>query len=264
MDALWTERAVRITSLTHRFVEADEGTCANARKHVGLSLTLQPFNHFSTGPNTPVNTVDSVVTTLCITIVQPCELYCASQLSGGVWACRTPASRGRWQISAPRCRGWESFRANALNAAESCAGRAARGAWLGLGAWAAAVPGREADQVRGRGWAWGHGWAGRGGWGAWAAAGHGAPGAWLPGADGRGATHSPYTVAHGGNCTNRATTRRRHAVKQLLMLQNPPPARAAGTTRTRGHDKNRTARPRCLGAATTTAATTAEPSRAQP
>ena len=113
VDALWTERAVRITSLTHRFVEADEGTCANARKHVGLSLTLQPFNHFSAGPNTPVNTVDSVVTTLCITIVQPCELYCASQSSGGVWACRTPVSRGRWQISAPRCRGWESFRANA-------------------------------------------------------------------------------------------------------------------------------------------------------
>lgn len=113
MDALWTERAVRITLLSHRFVEADEGTCANARKHVGLSLTLQPFNHVSEGPNTPVNTVDSVVTTLCITIVQPCELYCASQSSGGVWACRTPVSRGRWQISAPRCRGWESFRANA-------------------------------------------------------------------------------------------------------------------------------------------------------
>ena len=113
MDTLWTERAVRITLLSHRFVEADEGTCANARKHVGLSLTLQPFNHVSEGPNTPVNTVDSVVTTLCITIVQPCELYRASQSSGGVWACRTPVSRGRWQISAPRCRGWESFRANA-------------------------------------------------------------------------------------------------------------------------------------------------------
>lgn len=113
MDALWTERAVRITSLTHRFVEAGEETSTNARKHVGLSLTLQPFNHVSEGPNTPVNTVDSVVTTLCITIVQPCELYCASQFSGGVWACRTPASRGRWQISAPRCRGWVPFWANA-------------------------------------------------------------------------------------------------------------------------------------------------------
>ena len=113
MDTLWTERAVRITLLSHRFVEADEGTCANARKHVGLSLTLQPVHHVPEGPNTPVNTVDSVVTTLCITIVQPGELYCASQFSGGVWACRTPASRGRWQISAPRCRGWEAFRTNA-------------------------------------------------------------------------------------------------------------------------------------------------------
>ena len=107
------------------------------------------------------------------------------------------------------------------------------------GAWAAVLR-RGADQVRGRGWAWGHGWAGR------------------------GAAQSPYTVTHGGNCTNRATTRRRHAVKQLLMLQNPPPARAAGTTQTRGHDKNRIARPRCLGAAATTAATPAESSRAQP
>ena len=49
----------------------------------------------------------------------------------------------------------------------------------------------------GPGWAWGHGWAGR------------------------GTAQSPYTVTHGGNCTNRAATRRRHAVKQLLMLQNP-------------------------------------------
>ena len=113
MDALWTERAVRITLLSHRFVEADEGTCANARKHVGLSLTLQPVHHVPKDPNTPVNTVDSVVTTLWITIVQPGELYCASQFSGGVWACRTPASRGPWQISAPRCRGWEPFRTNA-------------------------------------------------------------------------------------------------------------------------------------------------------
>ena len=80
----------------------------------------------------------------------------------------------------------------------------------------------------------------------------------------RGATHSHHAVARGGNCTIRATTRRRHAVKQLLMLQNPPPARVAGTTRTRGRNKNRTARPRCLGAAATTAATPAESSRAQP
>lgn len=96
-------------------------------------------------------------------------------------------------------------------------------------------------------------------------AGPGAPGgAWGPGRGARGATHSPHAVARGGNCTIRATTRRRHAVKQLLMLQNPPPARVAGTTRTRGHDTNRTAQPRCLGAAATTAASPAEPSRAQP
>lgn len=81
------------------------------------------------------------------------------------------------------------------------------------GAWAAVLR-RGADQVRGRGWAWGHGWAGR------------------------GAAQSPYTVTHGGNCTNRAATRRRHAVKQLLMLQNPPITRQEGTTRTEqpGHD----------------------------
>ena len=84
MDTLWTERAVRITSLTHRFVEADEGTCANARKHVGLSLTLQPFNHVSEGPNTPVNTVDSVVTTLCITTCQPAKKCRASHSPVGV------------------------------------------------------------------------------------------------------------------------------------------------------------------------------------
>ena len=89
-----------------------------------------------------------------------------------------------------------------------------------------------------------------GGWGAWA------------GRPGRHPCH--HAVARGGNCNIRATTRRRHAVKQLLMLQNPPPARVAGTTRTRGHDTNRTAQPRCLGAAATTAASPAEPSRAQP
>ena len=56
------------------------------------------------------------------------------------------------------------------------------------------------------------------------------------------------------------TTRRKTAPNAA----KPPPARAAGTTRTRGHDKNRPARPRCLGAAATTAATPAESSRAQP
>ena len=142
--------------------------------------------------------------------------------------------------------------------------KAARDGLPGGPGWAwAAVLRREADQVQGARRGLGA-WAAAGRLGAWAAAGHGAPGAWLPGADGRGATQSPYTVTHGGNCTNRATTRRRHAVKQLLMLQNPPPARAAGTTQTRGHDKNRIARPRCLGAAATTAATPAESSRAQP
>ena len=94
--------------------------------------------------------------------------------------------------------------------------------------------------------AWGRGWArrGLGAWVGqagprWAARGHG----WAA----RGATHSPHTVAHGGNCTNRATTRRRHAVKQLLMLQNPPITRQEGTTRTEqpGHDAwKRLQRPR--------------------
>ena len=41
------ERAVRITSLAHGFVEVDEVASTNARKHVGLSLTLQPFNNYS-------------------------------------------------------------------------------------------------------------------------------------------------------------------------------------------------------------------------
>ena len=63
----------------------------------------------------------------------------------------------------------------------------------------------------------------------------------------------PHTVAHGGNCTNRAATRRRHAVKQLLMLQNPhrpglqAPHGPEGTTRIEqpGHDAwERLQRPR--------------------
>lgn len=69
------------------------------------------------------------------------------------------------------------------------------------------LPGGQAGPV-GMG---GPGWAGRGH--GWAARGHG----WAA----RGSTHSPHTVAYGGNCTNRATTRRRHAAKQLLMLQTP-------------------------------------------
>ena len=89
------------------------------------------------------------------------------------------------------------------------------------------------------GGAWGHGWAARGH--GWARRG---PGAWV---GGPGRHPCPHTVAHGGNCTNRATTRRRHAVKQLLMLQNPPITRQEGTTRTEqpGHDAwKRLQRPR--------------------
>ena len=131
-------------------------------------------------------------------------------------------------------------------------GTRATGAWVGgPGAWG---PGGPAGPGRGLG-PGGHG--GLGGPGAWAGPG-GMGGA--PGAPPIAPTPSPA----GGDCTIRATTRRRHAVKQLLMLQNPPPARVAGTTRTRGHDTNRTAQPRCLGAAATTAASPAEPSRAQP
>ena len=111
--------------------------------------------------------------------------------------------------------------------------------------------------------AWGPGPGGLGpggGWGAWGAWGPGgARGTWAgrlggmggaPGGHGRGArgaTHSHHAVARGGNCTIRATTRRRHAVKQLLMLQNPPPARAEGATRTEqpSHDAwERLQRPR--------------------
>ena len=91
----------------------------------------------------------------------------------------------------------------------------------------------------GPGGARGHGWAWVGGPGPCGAWGHG----WAA----RGATHSPHTVTHGGNCTNRATTRRRHAAKQLLKLQNPPITRQEGTTRTEqpGHDAwKRLQRPR--------------------
>ena len=105
------------------------------------------------------------------------------------------------------------------------------GARRGLGAWG---PG-----ARGLG-AWG-----LGAWGLGAAGGHGRGLGARRGA--RGATHSHHAVARGGNCTIRATTRRRHAVKQLLMLQNPPPARAEGATRTEqpSHDAwERLQRPR--------------------
>ena len=94
----------------------------------------------------------------------------------------------------------------------------------------------------GPGGAWGHGWAARGPGGAW---GHG----WSAGGVGgpERPPIAPTPSSTGGNCTNRATTRRRHAVKQLLMLQNPPITRQEGTTRTEepGHDAwERLQRPR--------------------
>ena len=132
-------------------------------------------------------------------------------------------------------------------------GTRATGAWVGgPGAWGAWGPGAWGPGARGLG-----AWAGRPG--AWAArvAWAGRPGAWAarvawagrPGAWGAWAGRHPchHAVARGGNCTIRATTRRRHAVKQLLMLQNPPPARAEGATRTEqpGHDAwERLQRPR--------------------
>ena len=123
------------------------------------------------------------------------------------------------------------------------------------------VPQAPGWVARGMG-AWGRlgaagGRLGPGGLGAWG------PGAWGPGARGRlgarrglgawawpgglGARRGHHAVARGGNCTIRATTRRRHAVKQLLMLQNPPPDRAEGATRTEqpSHDAwERLQRPR--------------------
>ena len=95
--------------------------------------------------------------------------------------------------------------------------------------------------------AWGPGWVA---WGPGGQAGPGGMGAWgRLGGHGRGlgARRGHHAVARGGNCTIRATTRRRHAVKQLLMLQNPPSARAEGATRTEqpSHDAwERLQRPR--------------------
>ena len=169
-------------------------------------------------------------------------------------------------LEIPRKAAW-----NACHRRLGARGPGGPGAWAGglggrPGGLGARGPGRGARGPGGLGaWgAWGHGRGARGPGGGWGRLG-GMGGA--PGGHGRGAwgaTHSHHAVARGGNCTIRATTRRRHAVKQLLMLQNPPPARVAGTTRTRGHDTNRTAQPRYLGAAATTAASPAEPSRAQP
>lgn len=89
---------------------------------------------------------------------------------------------------------------------------------------------------RGPGGAWGHGRGARGPGGH--GRGHAGPGG-APGAPPIATTPSPA----GGI----APLEPRHAVKQLLMLQNPPPARAEGATRTEqpSHDAwERLQRPR--------------------
>ena len=132
---------------------------------------------------------------------------------------------------------------------------------------------------------WGHGWAGPGGMGgrglaAWVGGAWGSGRAWLPGSDGwargqpgappvaptpsptgapgaaRGATHSPTPSPTGElhQLSHDTPTTRRKTAPNAAKPPNHP---------ARGHDKNRTARPRCLGAAATTASP-AESSRAQP
>ena len=148
--------------------------------------------------------------------------------------------KAAWNACHRRLGGWPG----GMGARRGLGGPGARGPGGGWGAWA------------GRLGAWGA-WAGPcGAWagpcGAWGPGGQAWPGRGLGAAGGhgrgaRGATHSHHAVARGGNCTIRATTRRRHAVKQLLMLQNPPPARAEGATRTEqpSHDAwERLQRPR--------------------
>ena len=66
-NTLWTERAVRITPTTRAFVDPLTKVPSNARKHMGLSLTLRHQSTLARSPHTPVSTVDSVVTSLCIT-----------------------------------------------------------------------------------------------------------------------------------------------------------------------------------------------------
>ena len=164
----------------------------------------------------------------------------------------------------PQAPGWVARGHGGLGAR----GPGGPGARRGLGAWA--WPGRGLGARRGLGGRPG-GLGGPGAWGLGAARGLGARrgqagpgggwGAWA-GRPGRHPCH--HAVARGGNCNIRATTRRRHAVKQLLMLQTPrrpelqAPHGPEGATRTEqpshGH----------LGAAATTAASPAEPSRAQP
>ena len=66
-NTLWTERAVRITPTTRALVAPLTKVPSNARKHMGLSLTLRNRKSPARSTHTPVSTVDSVVTTLCIT-----------------------------------------------------------------------------------------------------------------------------------------------------------------------------------------------------
>ena len=66
-NTLWTERAVRITPTTRALVDPLTKVPTNAHKHVGLSLTLHHQSTLARSTHTPVSTVDSVVTTLCIT-----------------------------------------------------------------------------------------------------------------------------------------------------------------------------------------------------
>ena len=66
-NTLWTERAVRITPAIRALVAPLTKVPSDAHKHVGLSLTLHYQGTLARSPHTPVSTVDSVVTSLCIT-----------------------------------------------------------------------------------------------------------------------------------------------------------------------------------------------------
>ena len=66
-NTLWTERAVRITPTIRALVDPLTKVPSDAHKHVGLSLTLRNRKSPARSTHTPVSTVDSVVTSLCIT-----------------------------------------------------------------------------------------------------------------------------------------------------------------------------------------------------
>ena len=66
-NTLWTERAVRITPAIRTLVDPLTKVPSDAHKHVGLSLTLRHQSTLAWSPHTPVSTVDSVITSLCIT-----------------------------------------------------------------------------------------------------------------------------------------------------------------------------------------------------